>query len=170
MKNLILLLSVLLGISPIFGHEYHVAIIDMEYNQDSSSIEVSLKINTNDLNKVLNEVYKKNAGLNTEVEYQQTDSLLYDYLDKNLFIQVDSIQKAFNFIGYEHEEEFTFVYIEYINVNSVSKILIRCSLLEEIKVSDHGHSHQSNLINVKVNDTLKSLYLNTHNREGKLEF
>ena len=170
MKKLILLLTSLLFLTPCFGHEYHVAIIDMEYNQDSNSMEVSLKINTKDLNEVLKEVYKKNAGLNTEEEYQQTDSLLNDYLKKNLLLQIDSLPKVFNFVGYEHEEEFTFVYIEYINVKSVSKMLIRCSLLEEIKVHDHGHTHQSNLINVKVNGTLKSLYLNTHNREGKLEF
>lgn len=170
MRKVIFLFSTLLFLTPCFSHEYHVAIIDMEHNIDSSSIEVSLKINTKDFNSVLRNIYKKKIGLNTEDEIAQSDSIIDDYLKQNLELSIDSIAKTYNFIGYEYEEEFTYVYIEFIDIQKITSLFVRCTLLSEIGISDHGHSHQSNLVNIKANGKTKSLYLNPHNREAKLEF
>jgi hypothetical protein len=170
MKKIIFLFSFCLIATISFGHEYHVAIINIDHNKDSSSLEITLKVNTKDLNSVLRDLYKKNPELNTTNELKHTDSLLNIYLRQNMKIKVDSIEKQMNYIGYEHEEEFTYIYIEYKNINQVNILFINCTLLGEVGLSDHGHSHQSNLINVKANGKTKSLYLNPHNREATIEF
>ena len=170
MRKIILLFSILLIAATSFGHEYHVAIINMDHNKDSSSLEITLKVNTKDLNTVLRDLYKKNPELNSNKESKHTDSILNTYLLQNIEIKVDSIEKQMNYIGYEHEEEFTYLYIEYKNINNINTLFINCTLLSEVGVSDHGHSHQSNLINVKANGKTKSLYLNPHNREATIEF
>ena len=170
MKKIIRLFTILLITTTSFGHEYHVAIINMEHNKDSSSLEITLKVNTKDLNSVLRDLYKKNPELNTTNELTYTDSLLTIYLHKNMEIKVDSMEKRMKYIGYEHEEEFTYIYIEYKNIKQINTLYINCTLLSEVGLSDHGHSHQSNLINVKANGKTKSLYLNPHNREATIEF
>lgn len=153
-----------------YAHEYHVAIVDLEHNVDSSNIEVTFKLNTADLNKILSKEAGKELGLNTKLEVTGIDSILYAYTIKHFSIKTDSIEKEATFIGYEHEEEFTYVYVEFKKVDTFQKIFVSCTILFDVGMEDHGHSHQSNLINVKNGQETKSVYLNNHRPSAWIEF
>ena len=170
MKKVLVLFLLLIASQVVIAHEYHVGIIEMEFNKDSSSIEVSLKLNTQDLNAVLKKIYKEEIGLNAPEETSNSDSLLNDYLSNNISVSIDSVSKKYNYIGHEYEEEYCYIYIEFVDIKEVNQLYINCTILGEVGMSDHGHSHQSNLVNIKINGQLKSLYLNPHNREATIEF
>ena len=113
---------------------------------------------------------EEEIGLNAPEETSNSDSLLNDYLSNNISVSIDSVSKKYNYIGHEYEEEYCYIYIEFVDIKEVNQLYINCTILGEVGMSDHGHSHQSNLVNIKINGQLKSLYLNPHNREATIEF
>lgn len=171
MKKIIgLLLFLTTLINGVSAHEYHVAIMDMEHNKDSSSLEITLKLNTADLDAVMSKLQGKPLGLNTKTEVAGTDSLIEAYILDRLSIEIDSVKTTNLFIGKEYEEEFTYVYIEIKEVRAIKQINISCTVLFDVGMEDHGHSHQSNLVNIKVDGKTKSVYLNAHRPSALIEF
>jgi hypothetical protein len=92
------------------------------------------------------------------------DSLVKKYIYSHLSIRVNGKPAAFNYIGYENENEAAYGYIEVTNISSVQKIDITNTILHD-KFDD-----QVSIMHIKVNGTRKSTKLDYPAKEASFSF
>ena len=155
--SLILLLSS-------FAHDFYVSICQIEQNPAKQTLEISIKVFTNDLEKALDNSYKKKFNLGEPSEIKETNTLLFDYIRQNLSIKVNGQPVVFTFIGKEEESDAMWCYLQVQKVSSLKTIWVQDKILTEV------YERQSNIVNVMRNKEVKSLLLDKGNLEGQLLF
>lgn len=156
-------LLMLFSFAPV-RHPYHVSICDIQHHPESKSLQISLRIFTDDLEETLKKNYAKKIDLSHEDTSNEADSLLMHYLRGHLQISTDDKQKKWKYLGYESRNDGTMIFLESLNTPRLKKIDIDCSVLFDV------FEDQSNLVHVKYHNTLKSLRLTASERRGTLSF
>lgn len=134
-------------------HPFFVSVIDMKHNEKDKSIEVSLRIFTDDLEGALKKNYNLITDLGKDVNNNLVNNAVAKYIQSKLQITVDGKAKTMKYIGYEIIKESAWVYVEFDDVNLVKKIDMSCSLLYDCQ------DKQSNIFNIKANGTEKNYKL-----------
>ena len=151
-----LLLIILFFCSSLQAHEYYVSISDIEYNTKTQSLEITLKLFTDDLELALQQT-DSSAVLSPEDSLSSQDSLIADYCLKSFSVNLNGNEAPYTYIGYEFEEDVTFCYLEAENFdfNGLvdANIAIENSLLIDILPS------QVNLVHLRIGDQKRSLLL-----------
>ena len=160
--RLIFLSLFLLG-SPLFGsHPFYVSICEMNYKSETESLEISLRIFTDDLERTLQDWGTEKLYLGELNESPKTDSLLKKYILQVLSIEIEGETTSVEFIGKEVEQALTWVYLEAKNVPNFDKIMISNRMLFQ------SFPEQTNLIHVNQRGKIKSLLLTKNNPTGEL--
>ncbi len=132
-------------------HDFHVSIIDVNHNLEKNTIEVSLKVFIDDLEKALTEEDKApTLFLNTKKENQKGDTYIKAYLKKHFKITIDGEVATGNYLGKEYENDVCWMYVEYTNIKKPKSISIQNSMLLET------YSDQANIIHFKSGTTKHS--------------
>lgn len=145
-------------------HPFFVSISQIDYNAKYKSLEISMKVFSDDFAAC---VEKRGGGklyLHTNKENAQANTQIAQYINENFSIQVNGKVAAMKFIGKEKEDDATWIYLEISNVNKVQSLNISNKLLFEC------YDSQTNMINVNVNGNKKSLVLKRNNAAGNLTF
>lgn len=98
---------------PIEAHEVYVSMAQMEYNPNAHSIEVALKLFTDDTDRTVGRHFRENLNLGEPSEHPQADSLLMEYFDQKLVLQCNGEKLSPRFYGKEVTVEETWCYFEY---------------------------------------------------------
>lgn len=163
LKNTLLLLT-LLSFSAA-KHPFYLSVTDLSYNQKEKALQGSVKIFTNDLEAALKKKYNKTIDLLHVGDSVFTKKVLNDYLTEHLQISVNQTARDIRFLGFEQEEEATWIYIEMVNIPSKPKhILIQNSILY-----DHIKD-QMNIVHLNIGGDKKSYKVNCPEREMRFEF
>jgi hypothetical protein len=155
-----LLLSLLLSFHPI-----HLSITEIEHNQKSKALQLTMRIFIDDLELSI----QKQTGIE-ELDLLQpkngktTDQLVEEYLADKLKVKVDKKLVKTNYIGNEIEGPAMICYIEIENIKKFSSIEVTNKVILEI------HEDQSNLVNVNFKDKVKSLRLTNDNPTQSVSF
>lgn len=149
-----------------FFHPYYVSTVDIQHNSAEQILEITCKIFTDDFEKVLS---KKNNRLKKIdlVNVKDTaamDTIISNYICKNLQVKIDESPVTMQFIGFEKEKESVYSYFEVKGVSKVKNIQITNSLLNDYK------KDQVNLIHVTVNGKRQSTKLNHGNIVAKFSY
>jgi hypothetical protein len=89
-----------------------------------------------------------NPQLGTKTEHAHTDSLLFDYLTRNLSISVDGQKRKMRWIGKEADFDAVWMYLEVESVQYIHQIAIRNTMLYEV-FYDQSHIIKVNYDNEK---------------------
>lgn len=160
MKSLLVLLSVL-GISI---HNFHVSITNAELSQKSGSLEMSMKLFTDDLESAVEASLHEKPPLGTAKENPRADSLIMQYIRQNFKISSGKLPLKWVYVGRELENGITFVYLEIPAFPEVKELTIRNSVFFDT------FEDQSNIVNVKINGTLKSAFMKKGELQKQLVF
>ena len=165
MYNYIILL--LISVSSL--HEFHMSRLDLNYNSEQKSVQFSLFLFIDDFEATIKE---KESGLNlklfTERESTLSDSLIYDYINTHVIINIDDESKKMNYLGREIDEkdlQGMWIYLEIENQENFKSLDITNSLLTE------SFSDQRNIIDVTIDNKRKAyhiLNLKTDNKRIKI--
>lgn len=92
-------------------HDFHTSITRMDYNAKEKSFEVSIRVFTDDLEKVLS---KENGGQKfVVVDNDKNDPFVEKYIRKHFALVTTAKQKKpYSYLGKEQEADATWVYIE----------------------------------------------------------
>lgn len=145
-------------------HNYHVSITQIIHNPETASLEISMKLFTEDLEMAL---MKKNAPqlfLGEANEHQEADKYIHEYLHQNFSVSVNGEKYTFQILGKEVEMEETWCYLEVKDVSSISELSIKNTVFTEL------FQDQTNRINVKAKGQEKSLVLSGAKTEDVLNF
>ena len=134
-ENFIIRRFLLIGIlsSLGFAHPFHVSITIFQVNPTTHSIEITLKLFSDDLEDAIHHEGLSPINLGSKNEYGKSDSLIFRYLNTNLKILLDQEIYGFNWIGKEIEHDITWSYLEIENV----KMFTTAKITNSIFVSDY---------------------------------
>ncbi len=156
MKKIIYFLLLLQSPNLAFAsHEFYVSICDIEHNATSNTLEITLKVFTDDFEKAIFLTSNQNLHLGASKEHADADILIEAYLQENLHIRVNQNTKSsFRYLGKEVEVNEMWCYLEVDNVTELKSIDIQNFLLTA------AFPKQNNIVNIRANNRLESFLMN----------
>lgn len=108
-----------------------MSITQMTYNERTSSLEISIKFFTDDLEKAVEEENKVKLNLGTQFQHEKAKELLSEYLNQKFIVKQVNVL-AQDFLGMESEYDYTYCYIEIKNFKPKSDFSVTHTALMEI--------------------------------------
>lgn len=163
MKKVIIILLVLPLLSFTL-HKYYVALTEIEYKEDSKSVQMIMNVFMDDIELAINKDYNTNLQIASKNQLSNIDDYFYKYLQQHFKVIINNQETSYNFIGKEYDGDIVYFYLEIENVETPTSIEIQNDVLV-----DH-FPDQQNLIKATVNKKRKSLFLSNTNDKGLLKF
>src|SRR3954452_20500068 len=91
-------------------HPFYISMTDINYNDKSKSVEVSVRIFTDDFEKTLRKNCNCKVDLLAAKDKKSMEKLVSNYVLKHLQIRVDGQLRNLEFAGYQQEEESVWSY------------------------------------------------------------
>ncbi|WP_018477106.1 DUF6702 family protein [Pontibacter roseus] len=141
------------------AHDYHASITDVRFNPRSQSLEVAVKVFTDDLEAALSRRFKTKVSYNKAEQVQQ---YVKEYLTNSLVFELTPGKPLpANFVGTEQEADVVWVYLEVpVKQEALSHLYVRNVVLQEL------FNDQMNIVNLdykgKVYSTLFQKNDGTH--------
>ncbi len=160
-----LLLSVLYTSLFSLFHPFYISMTDINYNNQSHELEVSIRIFTDDFENTLRKYHK---DVNIDIEHPanktQMNSFVNDYIQKNVSFTINGKPATMGFAGYEQEQESVWTYFEIKDVSALQKLTITNTLLHDY------NENQVNLIKIKANGKDQNTKLDYPDSKAEFSF
>src|SRR3954464_1671136 len=89
----------------ILFHPFYISMTEINFNNKSKSLEVSVRIFTDDFEKTLRKKCNCKVDLLAVNEKKAMEKAVNDYVQQHLQIKIDGRLQALEFAGYQQEEE-----------------------------------------------------------------
>ena len=96
---------------PAPSHPMYVSVSQVDHNADDKTLEITIKVFTDDLEEALLSHSGKNLGLGYENESTEADETISAYLQEKITLQVNGKAIPFNLLGKEVEMQVTWLYV-----------------------------------------------------------
>lgn len=126
-------------------HPFFVSKVEINHNPKNKSVEVTMKIFTDDFENTLKKYSKTTIDLSGTTHKEETDKTITNYVIEKLKISIDNSPTVLQYMGYEITKESVWIYCEVDNIATCKKMDIDCSLLYDYK------KEQMNIIQAKAN-------------------
>ena len=136
---LLLTLSFLLSASK---HEFYVSVGSIEISKDEKYLEYSAKYFTDDFEDALMERF----NIKNREEAIQSERL-QQYLSENIELKTPDKTLPMKFLGFEYEDDVTWVYLEFDKAAVNTKYSLKNTMLLNVR------SRQVNILHVKARST-----------------
>ena len=150
-KSIVAAILLVLGSFTAQAHDYHASITEVKFNPRSQTLEVAVKVFTDDLESALTKRSK------SKVQYQaasaKVNELVAAYLQASLTFEVTK-GKALphRFVGSEEEADAVWIYLEVpVDSKTLDHIYINNKVLTEL------FADQMNIVNVTYNGKISSV-------------
>lgn len=131
-------------------HPFYVSVTEIEQNQQTKVVQVSVRIFFDDFEKALDKRYKTKVNILKPADRKKLDLLIVDYINNHLKIKANNKPLQLKYIGYEIEEEAAWCYFETEKQPEIQSFSVVNNLLYE------QHPTQINMIHAIVNGKRKS--------------
>ncbi|MFL9483069.1 DUF6702 family protein [Chitinophagaceae bacterium LWZ2-11] len=145
-------------------HPFYVSVIDINQNAKDKTLEVSVRIFTEDFENTLQKATSVKVDLVKPADKAFLDKLINNYIQTRLQLKVDGKPIKLNYLGQEQQQESTWCYFEAPGVTSVKKIDVNCNVLYDFE------NKQINIIHAKVGGNEKSYKLDYPNTTTSFDF
>jgi hypothetical protein len=138
-------------ISAVSKHDFHTSLTEINYNSKTSSLELSVRVFTDDLELTLTNL---NKGKLVKIEDPDAvvDPLIEQYIRKNLaLVSPEKEVKFGKFYGKEKEADATWLYLEVFDCKQIRNFTIYNNIMQEM------FSDQTNLVNITVGNQKKTI-------------
>jgi hypothetical protein len=113
-------------------------------------VEISCKLFTDDFEKTLTAQYKTPVDLSHPKNKEQTDKMVFGYLQQHLQLKIDGKTAVLQYVGYENEGEAAWCYLQVSNVPVPKQLQLNANMLYEL------FDTQINIIHATVNGKRQS--------------
>lgn len=158
------MLHLLISLCLVFSHEFYISITQIDHNPKNESLEITVKLFTDDIEKALETTKKEKLNLGDEKEHEKANEFLEEYVEHNLELFQNEEAIDLNFLGKEVDLDVTWCYFEATDIESISTLTVENNLLLDIL------DGQSNIVHVKYNDKESSLLLNRDRTRDQVKF
>ncbi len=134
-------------------HPFYVSMIEINHNVKEKTVEVSVRIFTEDLENTLKKYGNTQIDILHPANKATVDKLLNDYIQHKLQLNLNDKSATLQYVGYEQQMESIWTYLEVKDVASIKKVSVNCSLLYNYQ------DKQTNIFHIKANGKEKSYKL-----------
>src|SRR3954471_15705318 len=85
-------------------HPYYISMTEIEQDKQNNTLEISVRIFTDDLEKTIRTTYSGKVDLLNKDEKANSEKLIQQYITKHLSLKVDGKVLDLEFDGFESEE------------------------------------------------------------------
>jgi len=143
--------TILMAVWGIF-HPFFVSLIEIEYLPKEQQIGIVCKINMEDLESTLEHIAGKSIDIQ-HADKKMIDGMLQTYFQKHLFININGKNQVIQYLGFEHKQEATLVYLEIVHSAKPKKLVVTTNLMYEYI------EQQIHIIQTKIGNQRKSYKL-----------
>jgi len=159
-----LLLLILIPLMAFGLHKYYISLTQIDYKAQEKSLQISMHLFTDDVEKTLTSNFKKDFKLDTPDELANTNKLLEFYINSHFKVHVNGKLLAIKFLGKEYDQDLVYFYIEIKDVASIKSIEIENTILMD------EFEEQQNIIKLNIDKILKTMILVRDNDKDLLNF
>ncbi len=145
-------------------HPFYVSMIELNHNPKEKTVEVSVRIFSEDFENTLKTFSKTKIDLFNAKEKAINDKWIMIYLQNKLHITLDKKLVSLKYIGYEIQKESVWTYLEIEDVTDFKKVDINCSILYDF------NDKQINIFHIKKAGLEKSYKLDYPKNVTSIEF
>ena len=145
-------------------HEFHLSLTEINHNAEKKTLQIAVKLFTDDLSVALEQGGKKKLNIGTQNEVPQANEVIASYIKQHLMLKVNGKDVVFEYLGKEAETDATWCYVEVKNVAKVQTLEVQNTLLLE------AFDDETNMVNLNINGRKKSGLARKGNTKLKFEF
>ncbi|MFC6861707.1 DUF6702 family protein [Zunongwangia atlantica] len=145
-------------------HKFYLSVTEIEYKKDKKDLQIISKVFIDDFQNVLEQRYGESITLSKETETGPVKELIQKYLKSKLHIYADGKEVALKYLGKKYDKDQLVLFIEGENLEPFKEISITNAILIDL------FEDQKNVVNVKVNNEIKSLMLRKDAETDVLNF
>jgi hypothetical protein len=145
-------------------HPFYVSVIEIEHNAADKSVEISVRIFSDDLEKTLQKYSQYKVDLSRPADSVALSKQIAAYLRQTIVVKANGQTLGLQYLGYERNKESVWCYLESPGVTQVQALDIDCSLLHDY------NNGQINIFHVKNKGVEKSYKLDYPQRKTRFEF
>ncbi len=145
-------------------HPLHVSTTEISFNAKEKSLEISVRIFTDDFETALAKQFNTKVDLNKASMQKAMDELIKKYLNSHLQYRVNGKVSSASYVGFEKDIEATNIYLEIDGVSALQQMNVSNSILYEL------YDDQMNILHVEKGGTRKSVRANYPAKELKVAF
>jgi len=123
-----------LFISLSFIHPIHISLTNIDYNENTKSFTIAIKIFTDDFESILKKKYGIDIKMNNEFD-ENSKKYINKYITENFDFTINNKKVAasqLNFLRKETNFEAVWLYYELKNINNIKSIKLRSSFLDDL--------------------------------------
>jgi hypothetical protein len=132
------------------AHPLHLGVVELAHNAEEKSLEITVKLFTDDFEHVLQKALNVDVDLINPVDREAARKAVEAYVKKHLQVVVNGKAAAMECIGFERDFEATYSYFQASGIAEAQKWEIQNTLMYDL------FDDQSNIIHVMVNGKRKS--------------
>lgn len=161
--RLLFLLMLLMTLSSMALHKFYVSVNQIDFVPKKKALEITSRIFIDDIDLALEKKFGKKLYLGTSKESSESLDFLKKYFKEKFFIKVNGQQKEIILLGKEVEDNVLICYFTVKEVDKITSIEIKDTVLMEIYDQQH-------IFHTTILGTKKSLLLTSGNTQGLLNF
>ena len=154
-------LFIILGLN---SHKYYVSTSLFDFNKDSASLQITLKVFKDDFIKLISHKYGLDLENKLERDSRKIKSKISEYLLSNLIIYFDDKKQGLIYLGYEENDEMFTFYLELENLSSFSSVRLQNTILFDL------FDEQQNVIHLKKDNKRRSFITRKDSYISSFEF
>ena len=146
-----------------YAHDVHLSNTEIHYKTDQKAIQLSIHMFIDDLEDAIETESNEKLILFSDKESPAADSLILNYIERNLKIKIDDRDAESIYIGREISDDLSAIwtYIEFENIETFKNITVENSFLLEM------FDDQKNMIQLKVDNKRKAFHILDHKDKFK---
>ena len=145
-------------------HDFHTSLTEINFNPKTGSLELSVRVFTDDLELTLTN-FNKGKLVKIEDPEATVDPLIEQYIRKNLaLISPDKDVKFGKFYGKEKEADATWIYLEIFDCKQVKNFTLYNTIMQEM------FEDQTNLVNIIYPSQKKTIVFDSETKVSSWPF
>jgi DNA polymerase III alpha subunit len=136
-------------------HAFHISKTDMSFNPTDKTMQVTMHIFIDDLEKAFEKQGQAKLFVGTELEKKEVNNLIFNYLQNNFNIQLNGKKMPYTWVGKEttKDKQALWLYLEIKNIREVRNISVENKVLTEL------FSDQKNIVQVNIPSKKQGYFL-----------
>lgn len=132
-------------------HDFHVSHTTLHYNKAQESIEITVRVAIDDLEKTLETKSSGKLKLGSQKENKSSDQYIKNYFDHHLQISINEKMATYNWIGKEIAKDLHDIYLYFEIHDCNSNGNIESIAIENTLFLERSHK-QTNIVLVEFED------------------
>ncbi|MGC6470687.1 MAG: DUF6702 family protein [Flavobacteriales bacterium] len=142
--------NLFLAITLVFSfHDFHITHTTLHYNDESKSMELTVKVAIEDLEKSLENENSNKVIFDMQADNQEHENLINEYISNHLKFSINNKAQEYQWVGKEISNNLHDIYLyfeipDYSEIENVESITIENLLFLEL------YSYQTNIVLVEL--------------------